>query len=173
VSTLVVLMGVAGSGKSTVGPWLAAQLGVDFVDGDDVHTDAAKAQMAAGRPLDDPQRLPWLDQLHAILAEHAELGIVVACSALKASYRTILAGSLPDVLFVALVAPPAELEARLEARPDHFAGSALLDSQLDTLELDDDVVVIDGTQPVDAVTAAAVVAVRERGASGAQSSAAT
>jgi carbohydrate kinase (thermoresistant glucokinase family) len=152
---LVVLMGVAGSGKSTVGPRLADALGVEFVDGDDVHSDAAKAQMAAGEPLTDDQREPWLDRLHQILAAHVGDGAVLACSALKSSYRQHLVGELEHVVFIALVAPPEQLAARLEARPDHFAGPELLVSQLDALELDDGIAVVDSTQSVGAVTAAA------------------
>ncbi len=158
---LVVLMGVAGCGKSTVGPRLADALGVPFVDGDDVHTAAAKAQMAAGEPLDDTARGPWLDRLHEILVDHAGGGVVLACSALKDSYRRRLVGDLAGVRFVALVAPPAVLEARLRERPGHFAGPELLPSQLEHLELGPDVVVVDSTQPLDAVTRAAVATVRD------------
>src|SRR5262245_51558193 len=120
-------MGVAGSGKSTVGPRVAAGLGVPFVDADDLHTDAAKARMAAGIPLDDATRAPWLDRVHAVLADAAAAGrgVVLACSALKAAYRTRLGGGVPGVVFVALVAPAPVLEARLEDRPEHFAGPAL------------------------------------------------
>ena len=157
---LVVLMGVAGCGKSTVGPGLAAELGVAFVDGDDVHTDAAKAQMAAGHPLDDAARGPWLDRLHDILVAHVDSGLVLACSALKDAYRRRLNGTLTDVRYIALVAPPAVLEARLASRHDHFAGPELLPSQLDHLELGAGVVVIDSTQPVATVTAEAAAVVR-------------
>jgi gluconokinase len=157
---LVVLMGVSGSGKSTVGPRLARALGVPFADADDVHTDAAKAQMATGDPLDDADRGPWLDRLHAILASHTEHGLVLACSALKDEYRQRLSEGLAGVRFVALIAPPDVLEARLETRPGHFAGAALLPSQLHDLELDDDVFRIDSNQSVDAVTEAAVLAIR-------------
>ena len=160
---LVVLMGVAGCGKSTVGPRLADALGVPFVDGDDVHTAAAKAQMAAGRPLDDATRGPWLDRLHQILVEHAEVGIVLACSALKDSYRRRLVGDLAGVRFIALVAPPAVLERRLRERPEHFAGPELLPSQLEHLELGPDVVVIDATRAIDTVTDEAAAAVRDSG----------
>jgi gluconokinase len=156
---LVVLMGVAGSGKSTVGPGLAAVLGVDFIDGDDVHSDAARAKMATGRALTDPERAPWLDRIHEILAAHKGQGVVVACSALRHSYRQRLLGGLAGVVFVALVAPPAELEHRLESRPTHFAGPELLASQLDSFELSPDIAVVDSTQPVEAVTNAAVQAV--------------
>jgi gluconokinase len=155
-------MGVAGSGKSTIGPRLARTLGVPFVDGDDAHTEAARAQMAAGRPLDDAERGPWLDRLHEILVAHTDEGLVLACSALKVSYRQRLAGDLLGVRFLALVAPPGVLERRLESRPAHFAGPALLPSQLDTLELGDDVIEIDATRSVTAVTAEAADAVRAR-----------
>jgi gluconokinase len=153
-------MGVAGSGKSTIGPRLADTLGLPFVDGDDVHTQAARAQMAAGHPLDDAERGPWLDRLHKILAAHAAGGVVLACSALRDTYRRRLVGQLPYVAFLALVAPREVLEQRLESRPGHFAGPALLPSQLDTLELGDDVTEIDATQSIAAVTAAAATAVR-------------
>jgi gluconokinase len=153
-------MGVSGSGKSTVGPRLAARLGVGFADADDEHTDAAKARMAAGIPLDDAMRRPWLDRLHAILAEHTHDGLVLACSALNPSYRTRLTGRLTGLVFLALVAPEPVLEARLAARTGHFAGPELLPSQLATLQLDDTVLVVDASPPVDAVVDAAVAAVR-------------
>lgn len=154
----VVLMGVAGAGKSTVGPRLADALGVGFVDADALHAEAAKAQMAAGRPLDDATRAPWLDRVHDVLATAARegRGLVLACSALKTSYRRRLRDGVTGVVFVALVAPPDVLAARLAARPHHFADEALLPSQLHDLELDDDVVIVDGTQPVDAAVADAV-----------------
>ncbi len=102
---LVVVMGVSGSGKSTVGRRLAMELGVPFVDGDDEHTPEAKARMAKGIPLDDAWRAPWLDRLDAILREHVEGGLVLACSALTRAYRRRLARGVPRVSFVALVAP--------------------------------------------------------------------
>lgn len=153
-------MGVAGSGKSTIGTRLAETLGLQFVDGDDLHTDVARAQMAAGVPLDDAGRGPWLDRLHEILAAHVDGGVVLACSALKDAYRRRLTGELRDVVFLALVAPRTVLEQRLESRRGHFAGPALLPSQLDTLELGDDVIQIDATRSIAAVTAAAATAVR-------------
>jgi gluconokinase len=153
---LVVIMGVEGVGKTTVGRELAAKLGVEFVDGDDEHSPEAKARMAAGIPLDDEWRAPWLDRLEAILREHASSGLVLACSALTYAYRDRLGRGVADVAFVALVAPRDVLEARIAARHGHFAGRALLDSQLDTLELGDDVITVDATKPVDEVVAAAV-----------------
>ncbi len=156
---LVVVMGVEGVGKSTVGRRLADTLGVDFVDGDDAHSAEAKAQMAAGIPLDDAARAPWLDRLDAILREHVSSGLVLACSALTHAYRTRLTRGVPRVAFVALVAPREVLEDRIAERKGHYAGPALLDSQLDTLELGNDVVTVDATQPVDDILAAAVRAV--------------
>jgi gluconokinase len=156
---LVVLMGVSGSGKSTIGPPLAARLGVTFADADDVHTPQAKARMAAGLPLDDVLRAPWLDRLHALLDAHAGAGLVLACSALKRDYRAHLAGDSLTLTFVALVASPEVLRARLAHRTGHYAGPELLPSQLADLELGDDVVLVDADAPVDLVVDAAVAAV--------------
>jgi gluconokinase len=156
---LVVIMGVEGVGKTTVGRKLAEELGVEFVDGDDEHSREAKQRMAAGIPLDDEWRTPWLDRLDEILREHASSGLVLACSALTHAYRERLGRGVPDVAFIALVAPRDVIEARIAARHDHFAGLALLDSQLDTLELDDEVIAVDASKPVDEVVAAAVRAV--------------
>jgi gluconokinase len=156
---LVVIMGVEGVGKTTVGRKLAEELGVEFVDGDDEHSPEAKERMAAGIPLDDEWRAPWLDRLDAILREHASTGLVLACSALTHAYRERLGRGVPDVAFVALVAPRDVLEARIASRRGHFAGPALLDSQLETLELGDDVITVDATASVDEVVEAAVGAV--------------
>jgi gluconokinase len=159
---LVVVMGVSGSGKSTVGRCLATELGVPFVDGDDEHTPAAKERMARGIPLDDAWRAPWLDRLDAILRAHADGGLVLACSALTRAYRRRLTRGVPGVAFVALVAPREVLAERLAARRGHFAGPALLDSQLATLELGDDVITVDATGPVETIAATAALAVGER-----------
>lgn len=157
---LVVVMGVSGSGKSTVGRLLAAELGVPFVDGDDEHSPEAKARMARGIPLDDAWRAPWLDRLEAILREHEQDGLVLACSALTRAYRRRLTRGVRRVTFVALVAPREVLAARLATRHGHFAGPALLDSQLATLELGDDVVTVDATGPLETTAATAALAVR-------------
>jgi gluconokinase len=152
---LVVVMGVEGVGKSTVGRRLADELGVDFVEGDDEHSPAAKARMAAGIPLDDEARAPWLDRLHAILRRHREAGLVLACSALTHAYRRRLSRGLTDVFFVALVAPRDVLMERIADRAGHFAGTDLLASQLATLELGEDVTIVDATRPPEEVVAAA------------------
>jgi len=147
-------MGVSGSGKSTVGRLLAAELHVPFVDGDDEHTPEAKARMAKGIPLDDAWRAPWLDRLDAILRDHETDGLVLAC------YHRRLTRGVARVAFVALVAPREVLAARLAGRHGHFAGPALLDSQLATLELGDDVVTVDATGPLETTAATAGLAVR-------------
>jgi carbohydrate kinase (thermoresistant glucokinase family) len=157
---LVVVMGVSGSGKSTVGRRLATELGVPFVDGDDEHTPEAKARMAQGIALDDAWRAPWLDRLHAILRANVDGGLVLACSALTRGYRRRLARGVPALAFVALVVPREVLAERLADRHGHFAGVALLNSQLATLELGDDVITVDATEPVETIAATAALAVR-------------
>ncbi len=152
--TSVVLMGPAGAGKTTVGRRLAAEVGVPFVDADDFHTPEAVARMRAGQPLDDAMRSPWLNRLHGVLEEHRGSGVVLACSALRASYRTRLIGALPGVVVLALVVPADVLAARLVARKRHFAGPALLESQLATLELDG-VIELDGAASIEEVVARA------------------
>ncbi|MCE1174397.1 MAG: gluconokinase, GntK/IdnK-type [Propionibacteriales bacterium] len=132
--TVVVVMGVAGAGKSTIGTALAAALEWDFQEGDELHPAANIAKMAAGHPLDDVDREPWLARIATWIADHREnhTRAVITCSALKASYRRRLAAE--GVAFVHLAADPATLDARLARRSGHFFAPALLDSQLATLE---------------------------------------
>jgi gluconokinase len=125
-----VVIGVSGSGKTTVGKLLAARLGVPFADGDGFHSPANLAKMAAGTALDDADRAPWLDAIAAWLDAHPRC--VVACSALRRAYRDRL--RRPDVCFVYLHGPRDVLASRLAARPSHFFPPALLDSQLAALE---------------------------------------
>ncbi len=125
-----VVMGVAGSGKSTVGALLAARLGVPFADGDAFHPPGNLAKMAAGTPLTDADRAPWLDAIAAWLDAHERC--VVACSALRRAYRDRL--RRPDVCFVYLHGSRELLAARLAARPSHFFPPRLLDSQLADLQ---------------------------------------
>lgn len=130
----VVVMGVSGSGKSTVGEQVAELLGVPFVDGDALHPAANVAKMASGIPLTDEDRIPWLRAVGRALAEASPEGGVVACSALKRSYRDLIRSEAPDVLFAELDGDRALLAARMAARPGHFMPVSLLDSQLATLE---------------------------------------
>ncbi|CAQ02545.1 gluconokinase, GntK/IdnK-type [Clavibacter sepedonicus] len=130
----VIVMGVSGSGKSTVGELLAQDAGVPFIDGDDLHPEANRRKMAEGHALDDDDRRPWLEEVGRALAGRPEGGPVVACSALKRSYRDILRAAAPDAVFVHLVGDHDLLAERLGGREGHFMPSSLLSSQLRTLE---------------------------------------
>jgi len=133
---LVVVMGVAGSGKSTIGAALAQALGVPFVEGDDFHPAENRARMAAGIPLTDEDRYGWLRALAGRLAQarQAGTGAVLACSALKRAYRDILRAGAPSLRLVFLSGDRAVLAERLAARRGHFMPASLLESQLATLE---------------------------------------
>ncbi|SDM01576.1 gluconokinase [Corynebacterium mycetoides] len=129
----VVVMGVSGSGKSTVGAHLAAILGLDYLDGDDLHPRANVEKMASGQPLNDVDRAPWLEAVGKRLAEHPE-GLVLGCSALKRAYRDLIRRYAPDVYFVHLVGSFDLLYERMKTRPGHFMPPELLNSQFATLE---------------------------------------
>jgi gluconokinase len=147
----IVVMGVAGSGKTTVGGALAARLGLPFADADEFHPPANVAKMTAGRPLDDSDRLPWLHALGAWLSEHPRGG-VVSCSALKVGYRDVLRAHAPDLTFLHLAGDADVVTARVAARTDHFMPASLVSSQLELLEplrADEAGVVADLTRPVD------------------------
>lgn len=132
----IVVMGVSGCGKSTVGEKLAVALGARFIDGDSLHPEANKKLMAAGVPLNDENRWPWLDLVAAALAENAgdKTGTVVACSALKRSYRDRILASAPNTFFIHLAGSQELLAERMSSRGSHFMPLSLLDSQLATLE---------------------------------------
>ncbi|MEV5546318.1 gluconokinase [Streptomyces sp. NPDC052309] len=132
----IAVTGVAGSGKSTVARLLAKRLGVPFAEGDAFHSPASVAKMAAGTPLDDADRDPWLRSIGRWLHEHdvAGTGAVVSCSALKRRYRDTLRAACPGVFFLQLTAGREVLAGRLGRRRDHFMPRALLDSQLAALE---------------------------------------
>lgn len=146
----VVVMGVTGVGKTTVGMLIAQRLGALFVDADDFHPPENVAKMRAGIPLDDVDREPWLAALNARLRAAAAQGapLVLACSALKAAYREQLRDNLPALRFVHLVGARELIAGRLGARTGHYMNPALLDSQIATLETPDDVLTLDiGTTP--------------------------
>jgi gluconokinase len=131
---LIVVMGVSGSGKSTVGAALAQRLGVPFADADDFHPPANVAKMKAGTPLDDDDRYPWLEAIGGWLADHCGTGGVMSCSALKRKYRDQLRRHCPQTEFVHLSGSPEVIAARQASRPGHFMPASLMASQFATLE---------------------------------------
>jgi gluconokinase len=148
---VVIVMGPAGSGKTTVGKALARNLGVRFLDADDAHPPEAKAKMATGKALTDQDREPWLKSLRASISASLRgetEKLVLACSALKAHYREVLGVDNDAVRLVFLSVPRAELGRRLALRTGHFAGPSLLDSQLETLEVPEQGLHLDGTLPL-------------------------
>ena len=146
----LVVMGVSGTGKSTLGAELAARLGRPFLEGDAFHPAANVATMAAGIPLTDDDRRPWLDAIAAAMASRAAAGesTVVACSALRRAYRDRLRAAPGRVRFVLVDVPADELARRMSSRPGHFMPPGLLASQLATLEplaADEDGLTVPGT----------------------------
>jgi gluconokinase len=139
--TAVVVMGVSGSGKSTVASGLVDRLGWEFAEGDDFHPPENVAKMRAGTPLDDDDRWPWLRSLAEWIGDHERDGksVVVTCSALERSYRDLLCEGHPSVWFAHVETPPELLRDRVAQRTGHYMPASLLDSQLATLEpLEDD-----------------------------------
>lgn len=132
----VVVMGVSGSGKSTIARPLASHLGWTFGEGDDFHPQANVSKMEAGEPLTDEDRWPWLLALSSWMGDHAGRGedTVITCSALRRAYRDVLRQGGGTVGFIHLVGPPEVLAERMTDREDHFMPASLLDSQLATLE---------------------------------------
>lgn len=149
---ILILMGVTGTGKTTVGEALAHVTGWPFADADNFHSQASRARMHAGIPLTDKDREPWLRSLHQLIAEWVRDGIngILACSALKESYRATLTASVPEdsVLFIYLTGPAAVIRQRLEARQGHYMPTSLLPSQLEALEPPRNAVEISITQSV-------------------------
>ncbi len=147
----LVVIGVSGSGKSTVGAALAQRLRVPFADADDLHPPANIAKMSAGHALDDHDRYPWLEKVGEWLAAHPEGG-VMSCSALKRKYRDQLRHHAPHLRFVLLAGSIEVIARRQASRPGHFMPTSLLHSQFATLEAlqpDEDGVVLDVDQSVD------------------------
>ncbi|GMQ93540.1 MAG: gluconokinase [Acidimicrobiia bacterium] len=141
----IIVMGVSGSGKTTVGRALAGELGWDFIDGDSFHSQESRASIAAGIPLTDQDREPWLARLNAIVATHKPRarGLVLACSALKKRYRDVLRQADSEAAFVYLRGNADLIAKRLSARSGHFATPAILTSQMATLEEPDHALAID------------------------------
>jgi gluconokinase len=148
---ILVLMGVTGSGKTTIGTKLATAEHWEYAEGDDYHSDANKAKMHAGIPLTDEDRAPWLASLHEVLLGWHRSGKsgVMACSALKQSYRDELSAGIPgtELHFVLLEVSREVLQQRLAARKNHYMSPALLDSQIATLETPRDAIRVAGDRP--------------------------
>ena len=153
MASQIVVMGVSGSGKSTVGAAVAQRLRVPFADADDFHPAANIAKMSAGQPLNDEDRFPWLEIIGRWLAGH-EAGGVISCSALKRKYRDQLRNHCPDAEFLHLHGTLAVIAARQASRPGHFMPASLLQSQFDTLEpleADERGTVVDVDQDIDSI----------------------
>lgn len=152
---VVLLMGVAGSGKTTIGRQLAAELGWKFADADEFHPPANVAKMSAGIPLDDTDRAPWLAAIRLYMDTRLERNenAVVTCSALKEKHRAVLLRDAPDVKLVYLRGTRDVLWSRISGRQGHFMKPAMLDSQLATLEEPVRAIVIDIAQSPEQIVA--------------------
>jgi gluconokinase len=153
---ILVIMGVSGSGKSTVGKLLARELGWTFIEGDDYHQAANIEKMRRGIPLDDNDRRPWLDAIRHRLEEVCKRGesIVLACSALKHAYQHYLAQFAPEcVRYVYLVGSEELIQQRLAQRTGHFMNPALLHSQFETLEPPEEAIRVDASASPEAIVA--------------------
>jgi gluconokinase len=158
---LLLITGVAGSGKSTIGKRAAAALGWPYFEADDFHSAANKAKMAAGTPLTDEDRAPWLATLRAKMDESRQAGrpAVFTCSALKAKYRETLIGGTSDVLLVYLSGDYETILARVSRRKGHFMKADLVRSQFEALEPPQDALTFDVREAPDAIVARIVAAV--------------
>jgi gluconokinase len=154
----VVVMGVTGAGKTTIAQALGLTLDLPYVDADDLHPPSNVTKMAAGQPLDDSDRGPWLESVGRAIAGRPD-GVVVACSALKRRYRDALRQHAPGIFFVHLAPTQTVLESRLASRPGHFMPPSLLPSQFDALEpleLGEAGTTVEATGPVHEVVASIV-----------------
>ncbi len=140
-SSIFFIMGVSGCGKSTIGKLLAKALEIPFYDGDDYHPEENIKKMASGQALNDDDRKGWLAQLNILAVDHKTTGAVIACSALKESYREMLAKDIREaVKWVFLEGTFEEILERLQARKGHFMPTALLRSQFNDLEIPEDAI---------------------------------
>lgn len=159
---VVVVMGVAGCGKSTVGPLIARAIGGDFAEGDTFHPPANVAKMSRGEPLDDSDRMPWLAAMADAIRgwRGKDRPTVLACSALRQRYRDILAGGSADVRFVFLRGTQATIADRIGRRRDHFMPPSLLASQFAALEEPADAIAVDVGGTPETIAAAALERLR-------------
>jgi carbohydrate kinase (thermoresistant glucokinase family) len=164
VPGLILVMGVAGSGKTVIGRLVASAVDADFIDADDYHSAANVERMRRGIPLDDAARAPWLRAVHGAALEHLAAGrrVVLACSALKDEYRDVLLDGIPDAIVVFLDVDRATLDQRVRSRPGHFMPASLLDSQLADLEPPADAIVVDAAQDPGTTVGGILDALRKR-----------
>ena len=142
----VIVMGVTGSGKTTIGKLLAERMDCSFFDADDFHSLANVEKMRRGQPLEDADRFPWLEKLRNLIDDELRAGrsLVLACSALRQTYRDALVSSPGQVVFLYLKIRPETALARLEARGGHYMPASLVPSQFETLEEPEHAIVVDG-----------------------------
>ncbi len=152
-ANIFVMMGVSGSGKTTIGQLLAQRLGIKFLDADDFHPQANKDKMHAGIPLTDDDRWPWLHTLNGLLQKHKDKGCVLACSALKQVYRDVLLQDIPpeQLDFVLLAGSRQMIADRMAHRNHEFMNAHLLDSQFATLEQPKDAITVTNDRQPEAV----------------------
>ena len=160
---IIVVMGVTGVGKTTIGSAVAQHLGYAFEDADAYHSAANIEKMSHGIPLTDADRLPWLESMNAMLHRYASnnQGVVLACSALKQSYRDLLGKDL-EITWIYLKASPEAIRERIEHRHGHFAKEDLLKSQFETLEEPQGVIVVDADPPEQTVISDTLAKVRDQ-----------
>jgi gluconokinase len=157
---IVVVMGVSGAGKTTLGRRIAERLGCEFIDADDYHPPQNVQKMTAGVPLEDDDRWPWLERLNALLRERADAGrdAVLACSALKEAYRAKLRAGIDDFRLVYLKGSLEQLRARVSERRHRYMPASLLESQLAALEPPGDAITVDASDSPEASVAKAAAA---------------
>ena len=160
----LIVMGVSGCGKSTLALALAGRLGLAMVDGDDLHLPGSVAKMRAGIPLQDADRWPWLDRIGDCLAHSASSGCVLACSALRRSYRDRIRARCGDVSFLFLDGDFDVIQQRMRLRVGHYMQPGLLDSQFQTLERpqadENDVITLPITEPIENLVEQALAALQ-------------
>jgi carbohydrate kinase (thermoresistant glucokinase family) len=154
--SVIYIMGVAGSGKTTIGQKLSAVTGIPFFDADDFHPPANKEKMKAGQPLNDDDRKGWLASINELAKDQSEKhGAIIACSALKEKYRTELSGGIKvPVHWILLQGSFEMIQERMKARKEHFMPASLLQSQFDTLETPANAIVMDIQSNPDEIVAA-------------------
>lgn len=157
---IVVVMGVSGAGKTTLGRRIAERLGCEFIDADDYHPPQNVQKMTAGLPLEDDDRWPWLERLNALLRERADHArdAVLACSALKEAYRAKLRAGIDDFRLVYLKGSREQLRARVSERRHRYMPASLLESQFDALEPPGEAITVDASDSAEASVAKVIAA---------------